>query len=55
VLLETLFEALRARGVRGIHWDVGQDNHKAISFYRHRGFAELARGDDSIFMGRELP
>lgn len=53
-MLETLFEALRARGVGGIHLDVGEDNHNAIAFYRHLGFTELARGADSIYMGMEL-
>jgi ribosomal protein S18 acetylase RimI-like enzyme len=54
VMLETLFVALRARGVHGIHLDVGEDNHNAIAFYRHFGFVELARGSDSIHMGMEL-
>jgi ribosomal protein S18 acetylase RimI-like enzyme len=53
-MLETLFEALRARGVRGIHLDVGEDNQNAIAFYRHLGFVEVARGTDSIYLGREL-
>lgn len=53
-LLETLFAALRARGVGAIHLDVGEDNHNAIAFYRHIGFVELARGTDSIFMGMDL-
>jgi len=53
-MLETLFDALRPRGVNGIHLDVGEDNHNAIAFYRHLGFVELARGTDSIYLGREL-
>ncbi|MGV8912151.1 MAG: GNAT family N-acetyltransferase [Rhodoglobus sp.] len=53
-ILETLFDALRARGVQGIHLDVGEDNHNAISFYRHIGFVELSRGTDSVYMGMEL-
>ena len=53
-MMETLFTALRARGVRGVHLDVGEDNHNAISFYRHLGFVELARGTDSIYLGMEL-
>ncbi|MBH0052840.1 MULTISPECIES: GNAT family N-acetyltransferase [unclassified Salinibacterium] len=53
-MLETLFAALRARGVTGIHLDVGEDNHNAIAFYRHLGFVELARGADSIYLGMEL-
>lgn len=54
IMLETLFAALRARDVPGIHLEVGEDNHNAIAFYRHLGFVELARGADSIFLGREL-
>ncbi|MEV8252695.1 GNAT family N-acetyltransferase [Rhodoglobus sp. NPDC076762] len=53
-LIETLFAALRARGVNGVHLGVGEDNHNAIAFYRHLGFVELARGTDSIYMGMEL-
>jgi len=53
-MLETLFAALRQRGVQGIHLDVGADNHNAIAFYRHLGFTELARGSDSIYLGMEL-
>lgn len=53
-MMETLFAALRARGVTGVHLDVGEDNHNAIAFYRHLGFRELARGTDSIFMGMDL-
>jgi len=54
VMLETLFDALRAGGVSGVHLDVGEDNHNAIAFYRHLGFVELDRGVDSIYMGMEL-
>jgi ribosomal protein S18 acetylase RimI-like enzyme len=37
-LLETLFDALRARGVRGVHLGVSAHNPGAIAFYRHLGF-----------------
>ena len=53
-MMETLFESLRAREVTGIHLDVGEDNHRAIAFYRHLGFVELSRGTDSIYLGMEL-
>jgi ribosomal protein S18 acetylase RimI-like enzyme len=53
-MLDILFDALRARGVHSIHLDVGEDNHNAIAFYHHLGFAERARGADSIYMGMEL-
>lgn len=53
-MMETLFAALRDHGVPGVHLDVGEDNHNAISFYHHLGFVELARGTDSIYLGMEL-
>lgn len=53
-MMDTLFAALRDRGVRGVHLDVGEENLNAIEFYRHLGFAEIARGTDSIYMGMEL-
>ena len=53
-MIETLAKALRARGVDGIHLDVGDDNHNAIAFYHHLGFVELARGADSIYLGKKL-
>jgi ribosomal protein S18 acetylase RimI-like enzyme len=44
-LIATLFEALRGRGVTGVHLGVGPTNTRAIGFYRHLGFraAEPAR------------
>lgn len=53
-MMDTLFAALRARGVSGIHLDVGADNKNAIDFYHHLGFVELARGTDSIYLGMDL-
>ncbi|MDO5737049.1 MAG: GNAT family N-acetyltransferase [Propionibacteriaceae bacterium] len=40
-LLDTFFEALRARSVRGVHLGVSPSNTRAIGFYRHLGFTEL--------------
>jgi ribosomal protein S18 acetylase RimI-like enzyme len=37
-LINTLFDALRARGVTGVHLGVGATNIRAIGFYRHLGF-----------------
>lgn len=41
-LLATFFEALRADGSPGVHWGVSARNHRALGFYRHLGFEELA-------------
>jgi ribosomal protein S18 acetylase RimI-like enzyme len=51
-LIAELLDALHARGVRGVHLDVGADNARGIAVYRRLGFKELDRGEDSIFMGR---
>ncbi|GII97820.1 acetyltransferase (GNAT) family protein [Sediminihabitans luteus] len=40
-LLETLFGALRERGVPGVHLGVSATNLRAIGFYEHLGFARL--------------
>ncbi len=40
-LLETLFAALRDRGVAGVHLGVAPQNTNAIGFYRHLGFQHL--------------
>jgi ribosomal protein S18 acetylase RimI-like enzyme len=37
-LMTTLFDALRHRGVAGVHLGVGPTNTRAIGFYRHLGF-----------------
>ena len=40
-LLETLFGALRARGVPGVHLGVSTRNPRAVAFYGHLGFETL--------------
>ena len=40
-LLDTLFAALRGRGVRGIHLGVSPENTNAIGFYEHLGFRHV--------------
>ena len=42
-LMETLFDALRARGVRGLHLGVGSANPGARAFYLRMGFTEHRR------------
>ncbi len=41
-LLETLFDALRSRGVPGVHLGASDRNERAISFYEHLGMTRLA-------------
>ncbi len=53
-LMQTLFEALRSRGSKGVHLGVGDRNTKAIGFYTHIGFQELTRVPGAIFMGLKL-
>jgi ribosomal protein S18 acetylase RimI-like enzyme len=36
--MDTLVDALRGRGVAGVHLGVDPANHRAIGFYRHLGF-----------------
>lgn len=51
-LMETLFEALRNKGVEGIHLGVSLENAQAIGFYQHLGFTQLS--DDGVFWGLKL-
>lgn len=41
-LLETLFSALRGKGINGVHLDVSPQNINAIGFYEHIGFTHLS-------------
>lgn len=51
-LLETLFDALRALDVPGVHLGVSTDNTRAIGFYQHLGFRML--GDGGWQLGLDL-
>ncbi|OLF06154.1 hypothetical protein BLA60_32990 [Actinophytocola xinjiangensis] len=42
-LMDTLFTALRAARVPGVHLGVGLANERATAFYHHLGFTELRR------------
>jgi len=53
-LLATLLDALRAAGSPGVHLGVATRNERAIGFYRHVGFRELAAGDWIIQFGMVL-
>ncbi len=53
-LLERLFSALRAGGSRGVHLGVSSANQRALGFYRHLGFEELASGGGGHLLGMVL-
>ncbi|MEU0299959.1 GNAT family N-acetyltransferase [Streptomyces sp. NPDC006175] len=53
-LIRTLLATLRAQGVRGIHLGVGKANTRAIGFYRHLGFEQLAEEPGSLMLGMRL-
>lgn len=53
-LMETLFGALRARGVGGVHLGVGGDNSGAIAFYRKLGFSLLVEKEWGFELGKAL-
>jgi ribosomal protein S18 acetylase RimI-like enzyme len=46
-LIATLLDALRNRGVSGVHLGVGATNTRAIGFYRHLGFRAAEPGKDA--------
>ena len=50
-LLETLFTALHARRVPGVHLGVSARNGKAIGFYEHLGFTTLSADEHGRRMG----
>lgn len=53
-LIHTLLDALRARGVRGVHLGVGKANAGAVGFYRHLGFEELVEEPAAFILGMNL-
>ena len=53
-LMATLFDALRARAVPGIHLGVSPTNLRAVGFYEHLGFEVLDRDPHVILMGFRL-
>jgi ribosomal protein S18 acetylase RimI-like enzyme len=52
-LTDTLIDALRARGSRGVHLFVNAGNDAAPNFYRRVGFTELP-GDDGLVFGMPI-
>ncbi|CAM3619414.1 GNAT family N-acetyltransferase [Deinococcus frigens] len=54
-MMTRLFSALREAGSPGVHLGVGGRNARAIRFYRHLGFQELAQGPGgSLELGLKL-
>jgi ribosomal protein S18 acetylase RimI-like enzyme len=54
-LIDTLFGALRARHVTGVHLGVAAANSRAIGFYTHLGFQPLGPdGSGGLLYGRRL-
>ena len=53
-LIGTLVDALRRRGSRGVHLGVRATNVRAIGFYRHVGFTELAGINDAVVFAMDL-
>ncbi len=48
-LMTTLISGLRERDSPGVHFLVGVNNQRAVSFYRHIGFTELPATNMHIF------
>ncbi|MCE7002769.1 GNAT family N-acetyltransferase [Kibdelosporangium philippinense] len=53
-LMQTLFDALRAKGSPGVHLSVWSQNHRAIGFYRHLGFTEIDNTGDGCTYAMDL-
>ncbi|MBX3099918.1 MAG: GNAT family N-acetyltransferase [Salinibacterium sp.] len=53
-LVAKLLDALTARGSIGVHLGVSTANIRAIGFYKHLGFDELAHDDTTTTMGKRL-
>lgn len=53
-LLETLFDALRARGVPGLHLGVSDRNERALSFYSHLGMTVAGSDPGVVYLTMPL-
>jgi ribosomal protein S18 acetylase RimI-like enzyme len=53
-LMQTLFAALRQKGVAGVHLGVGSRNLGGIAFYRHIGFTCLETHSWGMVFGMKL-
>lgn len=54
LLMQALFAALRAKGVRGVHLGVGAKNINGIAFYEHIGFTRLEAHTWGVTFGKKL-
>jgi ribosomal protein S18 acetylase RimI-like enzyme len=55
MLIERLIARLEQRGIGGLHLGVDADNARAIAFYRHLGFTDVAVEDDGgLILGLRL-
>ena len=50
-LIRTFLDALRARGVPGVHLGVSAENTSAIRFYERLGFIPLAPPGETVVLG----
>lgn len=53
-MVNTLFEHLRSKGVKGVMLIVGTGNKRGINFYKKNGFHKLFITKDGTIMGRKL-
>jgi len=53
-LLDTIADALRTAGSRGLHFGVGVSNEQALGFYRHLGYDEWGSDGFSVTFTRGL-
>lgn len=53
-LLETLFEALRKRNVKGVMLLASAENEGAIRFYQRNGFKKIVTAFGGVAMGKKL-
>lgn len=53
-LMQTFLENLRACGVKGVHLGVGEENQRAIGFYKKEGFSVLSHTSWGYWLGMKL-
>ena len=53
-MMEELLQRMAKAGAVGVHLGMSASNDRAHGFYLQLGFHELARDDESIYMGKKL-
>lgn len=53
-LMDAFVDMLKSKQVKGLHLEVGKRNEKAIAFYKHYGFKEIAEFPFSIGFGMNM-